>query len=88
MLAGTTLGVVSYARILGNQLCIRFRWKLSPGQEAAAGMILLAFFVELLRLIPVIGTLPVLFMLVSALGAVLLTRFGTRGFVVDSSNSL
>jgi hypothetical protein len=88
MLAGTTLGVIPYARILGNLLCTWFRWKLNLSQEAAAGMILLACFVEVLRLIPVFGTLPVLFMFVSVLGAVLLTRFGTRGFVVDSSNSL
>jgi hypothetical protein len=73
-------------RILGNRLCTWFQWKLNPDWEAAAGMILLAFFVELFCLVPVIGTLLVMFMLDSAFGAVLLTRFGLRRFEVDFTN--
>jgi hypothetical protein len=86
LLAATTLGTVPYACILGNQICTRFRWKLTNGQEAAVGMILLTLIGELLRLIPLIGTLLVLFPFVSSFGAALLTHFGTRPFVADFTN--
>jgi hypothetical protein len=86
LLPVTTLGIVlmllvsSYAQMaLGWALGQRFTWWLdwTPRRATFAGVVVLLVALWLLRLVPFVGDALFLIVLVVAVGAVLLTRFGT-----------
>ncbi|MDD5368793.1 MAG: hypothetical protein PHQ40_06905 [Anaerolineaceae bacterium] len=75
-----TLGATAYARPLGGWLLAMLRWKVHPEGQILLGMTLLILMVELVRYIPFIGSVLIAVLLVTAFGAVLITRAGTSRF--------
>jgi hypothetical protein len=89
LLPVTTLGIVlmllvsSYAQVaLGWALGQQFRrwWDWTERRATFAGVVALLTGLWLLRLIPIVGDALFLVILVVAIGAVLLTRFGTTTY--------
>ncbi|MDT8307600.1 MAG: hypothetical protein RRC07_16830 [Anaerolineae bacterium] len=89
LLPVTTLGIVlmllvsSYAQAaLGWALGQRFAawWGWRPQRATFAGVVILLMGLWLLRLVPIVGDVLFLIVVVVAVGAVLLTRFGTAAY--------
>lgn len=89
LLPVTTLGIVlmllvsSYAQAaLGWALGQRFAkwWGWTPSRATFAGVVVLLVLLWLLRLVPLVGDVLFLLIVVVAVGAVLLTRFGTAAY--------
>jgi len=74
-------GWVSLGSALGSVLASRLPPRLGPSSIAFLGTLLFMLLLGLVELIPVIGTWLALLLAIITLGAVLLTRFGTRTFV-------
>jgi hypothetical protein len=89
LLPVTTLGIVlmllvsSYAQVaLGWALGQQFRrwWGWTERRATFAGVVVLLVVLWLLRLVPFVGDALFLIVVVVAVGAVLLTRFGTTAY--------
>ena len=72
---------IAYGSALGHWLAQRLPWSLSPALAAFMGALLFMLATGILELIPVIGPTLSLLVSVTGIGAVLLSRFGTRSFV-------
>jgi hypothetical protein len=85
MLLAATFGAVPAAVLLGTRAWALLR--LSPPTPPAAavwGMLILSLLAELLHFIPLLGDLLVIALLLTALGAALLTRFGAQSYIPDT----
>lgn len=77
LLFAATVGAAPVALWLGRSILHRLRPSPCPDTwSAVLGMLLLAGLAELLRFVPIIGGLLAIALLLTALGAALLTRFG------------
>ena len=72
---------IAYGSALGRWLARRLPWSLSPPLSAFIGALLFMLATGILELIPVVGPTLSLLISVAGVGAVLLSRFGTRSFV-------
>jgi hypothetical protein len=80
-------GWIALGTALGNRLASRLHRPAGPSLRAFLGTWLFLLLLGVVELIPVAGSLLSLLVAIIALGAVLLTRFGTRTFV-PAINSL
>ena len=72
---------IAYGSALGHWLAQRLPWSLSPPLAAFMGALLFMLATGILELLPVVGPTLSLLISVIGIGAVLLSRFGTRSFV-------
>ena len=78
------LGWIGFGVLVGGWLIDRFKLQWSPQLTAGAGTLAVTFLFRLLNQLPLIGGTLSLLLIVTALGAVFLTRFGWRKFVPAS----
>ena len=79
--AAAVFGVVALGLEVGQRIALMFRWELHPAAAAGIGTLVLSVLLGGLAEIPCIGLLGVLAILAVVslgLGAVVLTRFGSR----------
>lgn len=72
---------IAYGSALGHWLARQLPWSLSPPLAASMGALLFMLATGILELVPVVGPTLSLLISVAGIGAVLLSRFGTRTFV-------
>ena len=72
---------------LGRRMSEAFSWEIHPAASAGIGTLLVSFVVFGLGLIPCIGWLAPLLVGAAGLGAVILTRFGSREYVPASTTA-
>jgi len=75
------LGWIGFGVLIGGWLVDRFKSRWSPQITAAVGTLVCTLLVRLLNQVPLIGDTLSLLLIVTALGAVFLTRFGWQKFV-------
>jgi hypothetical protein len=80
-------GLIGIGLAAGRFLDSKFSWKRSSPASAFIGTLAFSLLLNGIALLPYIGDLIVLIALSTALGAVLLTRFGLREFVPESLTS-
>jgi hypothetical protein len=74
-------GWIALGRLLGRRIARTLQWALRPPREAALGMLLFAIGMEMIGAVPVAGAIILMVLAGTGLGAVLLTRGGTRWYV-------
>ena len=74
-------GWIAYGSALGRWLAQPLPWRLRPPLTAFAGTFLFMLVTGLLGLVPLVGSALSFLMMIVSVGAVLLSRFGTRVFV-------
>lgn len=77
-------GWVGIGTAVGHRLATWRNWALRPPASAFLGTLVFMLVVNLVALIPAVGSLVSLLTATTGLGAVLLTRFGLREFVPES----
>jgi hypothetical protein len=78
------LGWIGFGILVGKWLIDRFKLQWSPQLTAGVGTLAVTFLFRLLNQLPLIGGTLSLLLIVAALGAVFLTRFGWQKFVPAS----
>lgn len=74
-------GWIAYGSVLGQWLARWLSWRLQPPFTAFVGTFLFMLVTGLLGLIPLLGSALSFLIMIIGVGAVLLSRFGTRVFV-------
>lgn len=80
-------GLIGIGLAAGCHLARKYSWKHSQPASAFIGTLAVSLLLNVIALLPYIGDIIVLIALSTAIGAVLLTRFGLREFVPASMTS-
>lgn len=86
--AAAVHGLLSMGRLLGGRIAHRLGWPASSSRAAVLGAVALVVGLQLINLIPIVGTIVVATVLMVSLGAALLTGFGLRPYVPPTAASL
>ena len=81
LVVGGVFGFIAIGKEVGDRLVKAFQWDLHPAAAAGLGTLALTLVVGGIGLIPCIGWTLEFVVVAIALGAVLLTRFGSREYV-------
>jgi hypothetical protein len=81
LVAAWAFGVISIGLEVGHRLANALNWDLEPPVEAGLGTLLLSLVVAGIGMVTCIGWIPRLLLASLALGAVMLTRFGSRVYM-------
>lgn len=81
LVAAWAFGVISIGLEVGHRLAKALKWELQPAVEAGMGTLLLTLVVAGIGMVTCIGWIPKLLLASLALGAVMLTRFGSRTYM-------
>jgi hypothetical protein len=73
-------GWIAIGKEVGDRLAKAFKWDLHPAASAGLGTLSLSLVVGGIGLIPCLGWMVAFVVVAIALGAVLLTRFGSREY--------
>lgn len=85
LLAAMLLGWTALGVELAKRLDAALKLNWAPAAHALVGTLVLAIVLSALELIPIVGWLPSIIASMFALGGVVLTRFGTRGYAPPSN---
>ena len=81
LVVGGVFGFIAIGREVGDRMVKAFKWDLHPAAAAGLGTLALTLVVGGIGLVPCIGWTLEFVVVAIALGAVLLTRFGSREYV-------
>jgi hypothetical protein len=80
LVLGGVFGWIAIGKEVGDRLVKAFTWDLHPAASAGLGTLALSLVVGGIGLIPCVGWMVAFVVVAIALGAVLLTRFGSREY--------
>lgn len=80
LIVAIVFGWIALGMEVGQRMAEAFSWELQPSALAGIGTILLTFVIGGIGVVPCIGWIPGFIVACLGLGAVLLTRFGSREY--------
>jgi hypothetical protein len=80
LIAAGIFGWIALGLEVGHRMAMAFNWDMHPAAEAGVGGLLMTFVAGGVGLIPCIGWVVTFVLVCTGLGAVLLTRFGSREY--------
>jgi hypothetical protein len=80
LIAAGIFGWIALGLEVGHRMALAFHWNMHPAAEAGIGGLLMTFVAGGFGLIPCIGWVVTFVLVCVGLGAVLLTRFGSREY--------
>ena len=87
LVVAVVFGWIAIGVEIGRRMAEAFEWEIHPAASAGIGTLAVSFVVGGIGLIPCIGWLAPLLVGSAGLGAVILTRFGSREYEVASASA-
>lgn len=87
LVAAVVFGWIAVGAEVGQRMAEAFDWELHPAASAGIGTLAVSFVVGGIGFIPCIGWLAPLLVGAAGLGAVILTRFGSREYELASASA-